>query len=338
MARLARVEYEGAIYHVTVRGNQRQAIFRDDRDRERFLEKLGEYAELYAVRIYAFCLMTNHVHLVVETARPNLGRFMHRLQTAYTVFYNMRHRQVGHLMQGRYKAKPVEGDVYLLKLMRYVHLNPVFTAAEKAKTTPERVADLRAYRWSSYPCYLGRCAWEYVCVRPLLALMAGSTVLRQRAEMRRFVESAIAEPDEEFKEALRASPFCLGGASFRDHLQGLYAAANRKAVKPEDVVLRTMGRNVPVPRVLAVVCGVLRVEEAALRVRSRGTWLRPVLAEALARHAGLTQRAIAALMGLRTGKAVSLQLARLPAALARNRTMARRVVAIHEVLKKEAKF
>ena len=290
------------------------------------------------MRIYAFCLMTNHVHLVVETARPNLGHFMHRLQTAYTVFYNLRHRQVGHLMQGRYKAKPVEGDVYLLKLMRYVHLNPVFTAAEKATTTPERVATLRVYRWSSYPSYLGKRAWEYVCVRPLLAMMAGRTVLRQRAEMRRFVESAIAEPDDEFQEALRASPFCLGGASFRDHLQGLYAAANRKAFKPEDVALRTVVRNVPVPRVLAVVCDTLRVEKGALRVRARGTWLRPVLADALIRHAGLTQRAIAALMGLRSGKAVSLQLARLPAALARNRTLARQVAAINEVLKKDYNF
>lgn len=335
MARLTRVEYEGAIYHVTVRGNQKRAIFRDDRDRTRFLDKLGEFADSFSVRVYAFCLMTNHAHLVLETALPNLGRFMHRLQTAYTVFYNMRHRQVGHLMQGRYKAKPVEGDDYLLKLMRYVHLNPVFTEAEKAKTTQDRAVDLRAYRWSSYPCYLGNRIWDFVCVRPLLEMMDGRTESRRRAALRRFVESAIAETDEEFMEAMKSSPLCLGGESFRDRIQELYETASRKAVKPEDVALRTMRRFVPVKRVIEAVCEAMGVEASEVRVRTRGNWFRPVLADALVRHAGMTQREIAAVMGLGTGKAVSVQLARLQAALNRDRQLARRVDAIGKALKND---
>jgi len=120
------VEYPGAIYHVTIRGNNRRVLFLDDEDRGRFLERLGEYREEYAVRVYAFCLMTNHVHLVVETPNANLGRFLHRLQTAYTTYFNLRHGQSGHLTEGRYGAKAVEGDEYLLKLARYVQLNPVF--------------------------------------------------------------------------------------------------------------------------------------------------------------------------------------------------------------------
>ena len=124
--RLLRVEYPGAIYHVTIRGNNRRVLFLDDEDRGRFLERLGEYREEYAVRVYAFCLMTNHVHLVVETPNANLGRFLHRLQTAYTTYFNLRHGQSGHLTEGRYGAKAVEGDEYLLKLARYVQLNPVF--------------------------------------------------------------------------------------------------------------------------------------------------------------------------------------------------------------------
>jgi REP element-mobilizing transposase RayT len=93
MARPLRLEYEGAVYHVTVRGNQRGIIFRDDDDRTWFILKLAESVKRYDVRLYLYCLMTNHVHLVLETPRGNLSQFMHRLQTAYTVFYNRKHRQ-----------------------------------------------------------------------------------------------------------------------------------------------------------------------------------------------------------------------------------------------------
>jgi len=91
MARPQRIEYEGAVYHVTVRGNERRAIFQDDADRGRFLCVLGESVERFDVRLYLFCLMSNHVHLVVETPRANLGQFMHRVETAYTVYFNRRH-------------------------------------------------------------------------------------------------------------------------------------------------------------------------------------------------------------------------------------------------------
>ena len=101
MARLQRIEYEGAVYHVTARGNERRALFGDDGDRERFLRVLGESVASFEIRLYLFCLMTTHLHLVLETPRGNLGRFMHRLQTAYTVYFNHRHRRQGHLLPGR---------------------------------------------------------------------------------------------------------------------------------------------------------------------------------------------------------------------------------------------
>ena len=101
MARPVRIEYEGSVYHVTIRGNNRNAIFAEDSDRERFLADLEESVQRFDVRLYLFCLMTNHVHLVLETPRANLSSFMHRLQTAYTVYFSHRHHQSGHLMQGR---------------------------------------------------------------------------------------------------------------------------------------------------------------------------------------------------------------------------------------------
>ncbi|MDA0578562.1 MAG: transposase [Verrucomicrobia bacterium] len=155
MARLLRVQFEGAIYHVTLRGVERRNIFDNDRERERFLDRLAQDVETHGVRVYLYCLMANHVHLVLETPKANLSRFMHDLQTAYTVFYNRRHQRAGHLMQGRFGAQLVEGDEYLLKLSRYVHLNPVHVGSARALGLKERIAALRAYRWSSYRGYVG---------------------------------------------------------------------------------------------------------------------------------------------------------------------------------------
>ena len=126
MPRQLRVQFPGAIYHVTIRGNGRDDIFVNDHDRERFLRRLAESLETYGVRLYLFCLMSNHVHLVLETPRGNLSRFMQSVETGYTVYYNFRHNRTGHVLQGRYGAKLVEGNEYLLNLSRYVHLNPVF--------------------------------------------------------------------------------------------------------------------------------------------------------------------------------------------------------------------
>jgi REP element-mobilizing transposase RayT len=123
MARPLRIEYAGAIYHITVRGNGRQKIFRDDRDRRALLKRLSLSVKSHGIRIFLYCLMDNHFHLVLETPRTNLSRFMQSVLTGYTVSYNIRHRQGGHLFQGRYGARLVAGDDYLLKLSRYVGPN-----------------------------------------------------------------------------------------------------------------------------------------------------------------------------------------------------------------------
>ena len=127
MARKLRLQYEGAIYHITVRGNGRRRIFMDDANRERFLWRLAESKEQYEVRIYLYCIMDNHFHLLAETPRANVSRFMQSVLTGYTVYFNLRQRHRGHLLQGRYGTQLVEGDAYLHRLSRYIHLNPVRT-------------------------------------------------------------------------------------------------------------------------------------------------------------------------------------------------------------------
>jgi len=104
MAREPRVEFEGAFYHVIARGNQRQDIFRDDKDRAIYLERLEHYRKRYDFKLYAYVLMSNHVHLLIETQKIPLSKIMQGIQFTYTQYYNRRHRTVGHLFQGRYKA------------------------------------------------------------------------------------------------------------------------------------------------------------------------------------------------------------------------------------------
>lgn len=150
-----RVEFEDAIYHLCARGNGRQRIFRDDDDRSRFVDLLEESGRRFDAAIFCFVLMGNHLHLVAQTHRANLSRWMHWLTVAYTVFFNRRHRGNGHLFQGRYKSFLVREGDYLLGLSRYVHLNPVRGVSLGRGNPSERRKRLRAFKWSSYPGYAG---------------------------------------------------------------------------------------------------------------------------------------------------------------------------------------
>jgi REP element-mobilizing transposase RayT len=145
MARPLRIEYPGAVYHVITRGNNRQVIFRDDQDRTLYLEKLFHYCREKAVHLLCYCLLSNHIHLLLETPQGNLSRMMQAFQTSYTVSWNRRHRYTGHVFEQRYKAFLVDKDHYLLQVSRYIHLNPV-----EARIV-ERPQD---YPWSSYRAYL----------------------------------------------------------------------------------------------------------------------------------------------------------------------------------------
>jgi REP element-mobilizing transposase RayT len=137
MARRPRIAFEGAIYHIAFRGNGRQNIFLDDGDRGRFLESLAERVERYGVRLFLYCLMDNHGHLLVETPKANISAFMGSLLTSYTTYFNRKHQRVGHVTEGRYKSPLVEGDEYLLRLSRYIHQNPVHVAGwEKNRGQP----------------------------------------------------------------------------------------------------------------------------------------------------------------------------------------------------------
>jgi REP-associated tyrosine transposase len=150
MARRPRVLAPGLLYHVIARGNQRQQTFLTDLDYRAYLVRLATYRKRYGVSLYAYCLMPNHVHLLVQTSEPPLSKFMQGLQQSYTQRFNRVHGKVGHLFQGRYAAIVCDRDAYLVTLIRYIHLNPV-----RARL----VEQPDAYPYSGHRAYLTARGW-----------------------------------------------------------------------------------------------------------------------------------------------------------------------------------
>jgi len=218
MARPLRIEFPGAVYHVTARGNAREPIYADDRDRRRFIDSFALEVAQQQWLCYAWCLMDNHYHLLFETPEPNLVAGMRRLNQVYTQSYNRRHGRTGHVLQGRYKAIMVEKQSHLLELCRYVVLNPVRAGL---------VARAQDWPWSSYGATAG--------VAPAPGWLQVDWVLRNfsadpnagRTDYRRFVAEGMdaASP----WEALRGQIW-LGGEAFRQRMSGLVAQQNLDAV------------------------------------------------------------------------------------------------------------
>lgn len=185
MARPLRLEFPGAVYHVTSRGNARLPIFEVKHDRQNFLALLQEVAKRFNWLCHAYCLMDNHYHLLVETVDGNLSMGMRHLNGVYTQRFNRQHSRVGHVFQGRYKAILVDRDSYLLELCRYVALNPV-----RAKMVKEP----GQYRWSSYRPTAGLVSSSsWLTVDWILGQFGDKRTEAQR-EYRRFVLAGIDEP------------------------------------------------------------------------------------------------------------------------------------------------
>ena len=337
MARQLRVEYPGAIYHVTCRmvgswKTDKTALFKDDADYERFMERLSERVEQFNIRLYLFVCMTNHFHLVFETPDANCSKFMQSLSTAYTVYYNLRHDRHGHLFDGRYKAKLVEGDEYLLSLSRYVHLNPVKVSSHKHKPIEERIRILRSHRWSSYPSYIGKAkALDFVEYGPLLSEMHG-----KRGEWpkryREFVESGLAESDEDFLVALKESPRSIGGDGFRAWVDKLYQDRVETHARPEDVSFRHISEPLPAEDVLSTLGEVFEVDIGEFKRRRHGSALRAVASKYLIRFAGMSQRDVADFLHVGSGSAVCNQLKSLDGKLKANRHLRKQVARVEKEL------
>jgi len=206
MSRSWRIEYEGALYHLLSRGNEGKDIFDDDRDRKIFLKTVGEMSERFEMSVYAYVLMDNHYHLIVQTERANLKKAMHWFGTTYTQRFNMRHSRNGHLFQGRYKSILVQNDAYLLQLSCYIHRNPLRAGVVK------RLAD---YRWSSYLAYAyGRKAPAWLSTELILSQFNGEDRFKSYREK----VQGYANEEKRLWEDFRHGLF-LGSKSFVEKIR-----------------------------------------------------------------------------------------------------------------------
>ena len=183
MARKPRIHFPGALYHVMARGNQGQAIFTDDSDRRRYLEILQESQKRYNYLVYAYVLMGNHIHHLVQIGQTPLAKVMQNILFRYTRYWNAKHKKTGHLFQGRYKAILCDKDNYLLELIRYLHLNPV-----RSKI----VQDPARYPWSSHAAYLAPTRAKWIAAHEAFPLFA-KTPAQAVSAYQRFIRDGLTE-------------------------------------------------------------------------------------------------------------------------------------------------
>jgi len=220
MARPPRIEFPGAFYHVIVRGNQKQPIFLDDQDRVEYLRRVSHYKEKCGFVLYSYILMSNHVHLLVETVKDPLSKIMQLISFTYARYFNKKYDKVGHLFQGRYKAILCDRDEYLLGLVRYIHLNPV---RAKIVTMPEE------FQWSSHSEYIGK-RKGLIDTDSVLQLFSDN-VSQARRLYRKFVQEALGtEQDETFYKTLDQQ--ILGDEKFLKKVQKRVDDTDRPIRKP----------------------------------------------------------------------------------------------------------
>lgn len=270
MARPLRIEFDGAVYHVTSRGNERRPVFRDDSDRKAFLNILTQVNRRFHWLCHAYCLMGNHYHLVIETPEGNLSKGMRALNGIYTQGFNKRHRRVGHLFQGRYKAILVDKDSYLLEVCRYVVLNPV---RAKMVRKPED------WLWSSYRATAGRIQAPSNLTVDWLLGQFGRSLKDARREYREFVRAGIGETA--LWDSVRGQSL-LGGDDFVDRLKDYLAG--RKLPREIPRSQRYLGRPT-LERLFSE--GVRRVKEKRDRKMVEATERYGYSQKEVAKHLGL---------------------------------------------------
>ena len=214
MARPLRIIYPGAFYHVTSRGNEKKDVFKSRRDREKFLEYLASATQRYEAVIHAYCLMSNHYHLLLETPAGNLSQIMQHINSAYTTYFNIKRKRAGHLFQGRYKAILVEADEYATELSRYIHLNPVRAGMV---TKPED------FPWSSYRGYIGHGNAPEWLKREFIHSYFDKRVATAAKKYRSFVEELLgAEYESPLNETFGSA--VLGTAGFIETITATHLA------------------------------------------------------------------------------------------------------------------
>jgi len=294
MARSLRIQYPGACYHVTCRGNERKEIFLDDQDHKDFLEKLSLSLDIYNVSLLVYVCMPNHFHLLLTTPEGNLSEFMRYFNISYTSNFNRRHRRVGHLYQGRYKAFLIDADNYLLEVSRYIHLNPMRIKALAKKSIEEKWETLLRHKASSL--------WGYFSLRKRNDLVNYETVLeymggdnpKGRRSYRQFVQWGIEQELENPLDLGKGSGV-VGEDDFIQWIKEKYL--NKKTSQREQPALRELRRESKPEELIGHFAQLLGKNHKEICQRGKKTLERAMLMELLYRFCELTQPEIGKLVG-----------------------------------------
>lgn len=292
MARPLRLEFPGAVYHVTARGDRQEPIFEQDEDRVTFLDLLAKEVTQQRWLVYAFCLMDNHYHLLLETPEPNLVKGMRRLNGVYTQAFNRRHDRVGHVLQGRYKSIVVDKDSHLLELTRYVVLNPVRAGLVQSPAQ---------WPWSSYLPTAGKVTGPgWLAADRVLELFSTDQAQARRA-YQRFVAEGIGAPAP--WRQLKAQIF-LGSDAFHARMEKLMVGQPTRGV-----ARRQLGPARPTAqRVLQAVAKAHGLSTPAVLDRDSPEAFRHAV-YLLRRRANLSLSEVAELAGVTIGRVSQIQTA-----------------------------
>jgi REP element-mobilizing transposase RayT len=319
MSRPLRIEYPGAWYHVMNRGRRSETIFSEQKDYHRFMDLLIESCELWNIRISAYCLMPNHYHLLIQTPDGNLSRCMRHINAVYTQRYNRAHNCDGQLFRGRFKSILVDGDTYLLQLVRYIHRNPLRS---------NLISDLDSYKWSSHVGYISTAAkWNWLYKDFVLAMLSSRQTDQIRA-YRRFVRLDDSEEMLQVFESPRWPPF-LGGTQFLDWIKVTFFEKKREKEVPDSVRLAPS-----LSRIKAVVCDNYDIPEAILQKVRRGVSNEPrdvtIYLARMLRQGGL--REIGAEFGFNNYSSVSSAIERVKSLMVKDHKFGSRVIEIRQLI------
>jgi len=330
MARALRIQYPGAFYHVTCRGNERRDIFLSREDREVFLEKLALSSGIYNVPILAYVLMGNHFHLLLTTPDGNLSEFMRHFNISYTAGFNKKHNRVGHLYQGRYKAFLVDADNYLLEVSRYVHLNPIKVGALKKKRVEERRDALLEYEASSLPGYLWKKKRnDFVNYEFVLDYMGGDNS-RGRKAYGKFVGDGITE-DLDSPLDLGKGSGIIGTEEFVERVKGEFV--DKKESRRERPALRQLKKVFSPEQLVDHFIRLTGENREDILKRGRNTIARAMVMEFLYRFCRITQPQIGEIVGGIDYSAVSQARSRLQKRLSQDKNLSRKFEAIDRQLR-----
>jgi putative transposase len=317
MARSLRIQYEGAFYHVTSRGNERKKIFFTLRDYEKIKEYISEAWQKFDFTVHCYVLMSNHYHLLIEVRDRNLPKIMHHINSSYSIYLNTKRKRCGHVFQGRYKAIIVDKDQYLSELSRYIHLNPV---RAKMVEKPEM------YPFSSYRAYITGSEDVIVRTATILSLFADESQ-SAKSRYKDFVEDVVGED----LESPLLKSYGGGILGDEDFVNEVLANVDEKHIRNEDISNRKS------------LAGTLQIESLLARLSeyfgapigeliSRGDGRRKICVYMLKRHSDASNKAISEVLGGATYSSVAKAYHRFLKELEDNPGLKQQVKALEEKL------